>query len=401
MELAAAALAQVPAGGGLVSAPRRARAPTPEGEARRVVGNDAAPLWVLLGNRLGDNRQLLAIADALGRPYRAVQLRFGRGARLAPARWFAHRLTWRTEPDLAPPWPRAVLAAGRKSVPAALWIRRASGGTTRLVHVNRPWAPLAWFDLVVTTPQYALPGRDNVLVNLLPFVPPVAPAPLPASFAARAAALPRPWTAVLVGGNSRPFVLDADTATRLAATVNDEVRRAGGAAWVLDSPRTPAAAMAALERALAVPAQRVRWGRDENCYAALLGLADRFVVTADSASMLAEALLSGRPVTPFALPAEADWRWRLGARWRAAAEDAPDSLSRRALDLLVGLGLVSSVRDLGRLQRALADAGVFGDPGRAQALAEAERARTVARIEAAIEGSSLSPSPASGRGSDS
>ncbi len=107
LELAAAALAQVSFRGRVMS---------------------AEPLWVLLGNRHGDNRQLLAIADALGRPYRAVQLRFGRGARLAPARWFAHRLTWRTEPPLAPPWPRAVLAAGRKSVPAALWIRRASGG---------------------------------------------------------------------------------------------------------------------------------------------------------------------------------------------------------------------------------------------------------------------------------
>lgn len=349
----------------------------------------AEPLWVLLGNRHGDNRQLLAIADALGRPYRTVQLRFGRGARRVLARWFArwfaHRLTWRAEPELAPPWPKAVLAAGRKSVPAVLWIRRASGGRTRLIHVNRPWAPLAWFDLVVTTPQYGLPARANVLENLLPFVPAVAPAPLPASLAERAAALPRPWTAVLVGGNSRPFVLDEASATRLAATVNAELHASGGSAWVLDSPRTPAAAMAALERGLEKPALVVRWGKDENAYAALLGLADRFVVTADSASMLTEALLSGRTVTPFALPAEADWRWRLGARWRAAGARARGSLARRSLDALVGLGLVSSVRDLGRLQHALADAGVFGDPGRARALAESERARTVARIAAVLD----------------
>jgi len=345
----------------------------------------ADPLWVLLGNRHGDNRQLLAIADALNRPYRVVQLRFKRGARLAPARWFAHRLTWSTETPLAPPWPRAVLAAGRKSVPAALWIRRASAGQTRLVHVNRPWAPLAWFDLVVTTPQYALPARANVLTNLLPFVPPQPPVPLPASFAARAATLPRPWTAVLVGGNSRPFVLDDATAARLAAAVNVELRAVGGSAWVLDSPRTPASAMAALERALEWPAQIVRWGRDDNCYAALLGLADRFIVTADSASMLTEALLTGRPVTPFALPARADWRWRLGAAWRAAAASAPQSLTRRALDAMVGLGLVSSVRDLGLLQRALEQAGAFGAAGRPVALAEAERAGTVARIKAVIE----------------
>ena len=345
----------------------------------------AEPLWVLLGNRHGDNRQLQAIADALGRPYRTVQLYFGRGARLTTARWFAHRLTWRAEPELSPPWPRAVLAAGRKSVPAELWIRRASGGRTRLIHVNRPWAPLAWFDLVVTTPQYALPERDNVLANLLPFVPAVAPAPLPASLAECAAALPRPWTAVLVGGNSRPFVLDEPTAVELAATVNAERRKVGGTVWVLDSPRTPPAAMAALERGLERPAQIVRWDRDKNAYAALLGLADRFDVTADSASRRTDALLTGRPVTPFALPAKADWRWRLGARWRAAAEGAPDSLTRRSFDRLVGLGLISSVRDLGQLHRALADAGLFVGEGRAQALAEAERARTVARIAATID----------------
>ena len=190
---------------------------------------------------------------------------------------------------------------------------------------------------------------------------------------------------MLVGGNSRPFVLDEPTAAGLAAAANAELRSVGGSAWVRDRPRTPAAALAALERGLEVPAQCVRWGRDENCYAAMLGLADRFIVTADSASMLAEALLSGRPVTPFALPARADWRWRLGAAWREAAARSPQSAMRRALDHLVGLGLVSSVRDLGRLQRALAEAGLFGGAGRPLALAESERARTVARINAVID----------------
>jgi hypothetical protein len=101
--------------------------------------------------------------------------------------------------------------------------------------------------------------------------------------------------------------------------------------------------------------------------------------------MLTEALLSGRPVTPFALPAMADWRWRLVAAWREAAERSPQSATRRALDQLVDLGLVSSVRDLGRLQRALADAGLFGGAARPLALAESERARTVARINAVID----------------
>ena len=68
LELDAAALAQVRAGRAAMSDATRAE-----------------PLWVLLGNRHGDNRQLQAIADALGRPYRTVQLRFGR-ARASPRR---------------------------------------------------------------------------------------------------------------------------------------------------------------------------------------------------------------------------------------------------------------------------------------------------------------------------
>ncbi len=90
-------------------------------------------------------------------------------------------------------------------------------------------------------------------------------------------------------------------------------------------------------------------------------------------------------MTPFALPVGADWRWRLAAAWRRAAERAPQSATRRALDRLVDLGLVSSVRDLGRLQQALTDAGLFAGAGRPLALAESERARTVARINAVID----------------
>jgi mitochondrial fission protein ELM1 len=267
----------------------------------------------------------------------------------------ASRLGWRSDATLAPPWPRVVLAAGRKSVSAALWIRRRSAGRTRLVHVNRPWAPLSWFDLVVTTPQYAVPERPNVLTHLLPFLvpPPADGVPLPHAWQATAAALPRPWTVVLVGGNSRPYVLDAGAAARLGAAVNERVRAAGGSAWVLGSPRTPEAAMAAIERTLDVPSQLVRWGRGENPYAALRGQANRFIVTMDSASMLTEALLSGRAVTPFALAAQPDWRWRLAAAWRRAAERAPSSWAARSFDAAQDLGLLSSVRDIRRLHQAL------------------------------------------------
>lgn len=338
------------------------------------------PVWVLLGARHGDNQQLLAIAQAMNRPYRVIPLHFNRVADLPPLLLGTSRLSWRTECALQPPWPQAVLAAGRKSVPAARWIRQQSGGQTRLIHVNRPWAPLAWFDLIVTTPQYAVPRRPNVLINLMPFVLPAQDDPSAVPLTDHVASMPRPWTAVLVGGRSRPYVLDEASAHQLAQTVNEQLCASGGSAWILGSPRTQNAVMNVLESMLRGPTHVSRWGQGENLYRTLLREADRFIVTTDSASMLTEALLSGRAVTPFKLPARPHWRWRLAATWRAAAERRPGSTTAWLYERAVDLGLLSTVRDMGRLQRALAEAGMFDAGGRARDVAANERRATLSRI---------------------
>lgn len=348
--------------------------------------DNAEPVWVLLGKWHGDNQQLLAIAKALGRPFREVPLRFNALSHVPPAFLGINRLSWKTEVPLGPPWPRIVLAAGRRSVPAARWIRQQSGGSTRLVNVNRPWAPLHWFDLIVTTPQYALPQRPNVLCNLMPFLPPpdgkVSESALPAT----AAALPRPWTVVLVGGNSRPMVLCDATAAALAARVNQEVSQRGGSAWVVDSPRTPESAKAIIARGLSVPSQIVRWQAGKPLYNAMLSAGDRFIVTEDSASMLTEALLTDRPVSLFKLARQHEgWR-RASAAWRMAALSQPDSLVGRSFNLLAELGMLSGVRDLGLLHEALETAGMLHGAGEPSRHAFEERTETLSRILQLVDG---------------
>lgn len=300
--------------------------------------------WVLTGRKAGDNHQLLALAEALGWPCEVREIRNRRWELLANL--LAGTRLWgvdrRRSSPLAAPWPELVLSAGRRNEPVARWIKRQSGGRARLVHIGRPWAPPATFDLIVTTPQYFLPAADNVLCNRLPLHP-VDPARARAAAAeleSDLAGLPRPRTLVLLGGDSGPFVFTAEKARRLARLMDELVAGEGGAVLATDSRRTPAAASAAFRGALQAPCRFFAWGDPgPSCYLGLLGAADRLVLTAESMSMLAEALAMGKPLHLFGLQDAGPW-WRLPHSWR------PKPLSHR---LLMAVGPRRMRRDVTRM----------------------------------------------------
>ena len=91
-------------------------------------GGNEAPVWVLLGQRTGDNNQLLRLASELGLPFRTIELAYN-PLHVVPPRLLGAGLASLTEKSrrlIRPPWPKLVLASGYRSVPAALSIRAMS-----------------------------------------------------------------------------------------------------------------------------------------------------------------------------------------------------------------------------------------------------------------------------------
>src|SRR5262249_34160789 len=170
---------------------------------------------------------------------------------------------------LAPPWPDLVLAASRRSVPVARWIRARSGGRAKLVHLLHAMAPLDLFDLVITTPQYRLPARPNVLQLAAPLNR-IAAATLrdaAARWSPRLAQLPRPFVARRGGADRATSRFGAAVARRLAVAANIAVAQ-GGTLLVSTSARTAAAAADALAGALAPASFVYHWrpGDADNPY---------------------------------------------------------------------------------------------------------------------------------------
>jgi mitochondrial fission protein ELM1 len=392
----AAPVAVHPSTAHAVSGPRRWTLDCRSVNSRRI--------WVLAGDKPGDNAQCLSLAAALGWPTEVKRLHYRERGLLARLRGARFVLDTDASSPLTPPWPDLVIGCGRRSVPVTWEIRRRAGAQTRLVQLGRPRADLARFDLVVTTPQYRLPDRPNVLHLALPLHgrDEAARARAAAEWAPELAALPRPRFALLVGGSAKPYVLDVPAARRLAEEASALACAEGGSLLVSTSRRTPEDATRALCDALHAPAHVHRWtaAGGPNPYLAYLALADAFIVTGDSASMLAEACGTGRRVWFVDLPVRRTVRSRAKDLLRrvvlapadraSAAGGAGGGAVARWLAEIPARGWVRYPRDLRRVHAALVAAGRALPLGRPFSAAPAppvdETERAAARVRALFAG---------------
>ncbi len=275
--------------------------------------------------------------------------------------------------------------------------RRAARRSVKLVHVGRPWALHECFDLIITTPQYRLPERANILQNEAPLHR-VTPERLDAArkeWEGRLTHLPGPRIAVILGGNAGPYNFDRENGALLGWHANSMAAGLGGSLLVTTSARTPAKAIDALEAEIRVPAFVYRWSKDatDNPYFGFLALADRLIVTCDSMSMLAEACSTEKPVFIFDLARGPDSRRPPlpsadDIRGRSPTERLADY---RLQPLIYRFGLVAApkrlTRDVTIIHRRQVEAGRavwLGDPwreesGLAPPLADLDRAAAAVR----------------------
>ncbi|WP_168169373.1 mitochondrial fission ELM1 family protein [Kushneria phosphatilytica] len=333
-------------------------------------------VWVLTGVHRGDNAQLRLLADWLGWPweekplvFRARSMRLLQGAR--PTLQILHP---GNRNQFAPPWPDIVLGIGRRSVNVARWIRRESGQRTQLFWLGRPRVALDHFDLIATTPQYGLPARDHIIHNLLPLNRPNHDDAAREAWRQHLSALPRPWLGVMIGGATRAKPFPVEDAVRMARQACALARDRGGSLLVSTSPRTPPDVTTAFFEQIDVPAFTYDWQTHQggdNPHQAYLALCDGFIVSDDSASMMAEAITTRQPTWIYALESVSpsftnrlfnalhDWLCRRTRQLNHRGVHRQQNWQGRFHDFLFTRGLLVRPRDLNLLDRTLRIRGLI------------------------------------------
>ena len=253
--------------------------------------------WILTEKGLkGTENQCIALARAAGLDYTLKQIRLKNPWKFFTPwiRHFTPKALTADSDTLNGPFPDIVIASGRKAIAPGLWIKRQSGGKTRLVIVQSPVIKDTLFDLVIVPrhDNYHAPNAMQVtgalsLVN--------------ADTLAQAKqewtsldALPQPRIAVLIGGNSRTHQLTQAVADRLIAQLQTLLDQ-GDSLMITASRRTAPEIQDKLRASLNGQVHFYD-GTGPNPYQGYLVWADAILVTEDSVSMACEAISTGKPV---------------------------------------------------------------------------------------------------------
>ena len=184
--------------------------------------------WVILSDKRGDNGQVETIVDALGWPvehkYVHMKPEFVLGKpRYRPS--LDHIDLSQSDP-IEGPWPELILTVGRRPSMVALWIRQQSGNRTKIVLVGKPSGYMLDFSLVVASAENQMPPMHNFLPTTLPLmrVDPTEVAAEAGVWRDRLDGLRKPLVAMLIGGETNPFIMNRKVAEDLVSTAH----------WIVD-----------------------------------------------------------------------------------------------------------------------------------------------------------------------
>ena len=266
-------------------------------------------IWALLDDRRGSVGQAKGVLQALDKSqFEIVEKNIAYTRLAALPNWCRGRslmgLQAASKEMIKAPYPDIVLSTSRRTAPVARYIKKQSP-QTKLVQLMHPGnSGLEEFSAVIV-PQHDKGKKETVNTHYIIGCPHRVTAEFLGAAKARwyseFAHLPRPLTAVIVGGAIKKKPFTAENAIALAQNIKKIKQQIGGSILLTTSRRTGEQAQKIIIDTLKdIPQYTYLWGDTrENPYSGFLACADNIIVTGDSVSMCCEATGTGKPIYIF------------------------------------------------------------------------------------------------------
>jgi len=267
-------------------------------------------IWVLLDDRMGSVGQARGVITALDKNKLEIvekKLEYNKLAGLPNC--IRGRsllgLTLKSRLEFGGKMPDAVLSTSRRTVPVARYIKKISGEKTKLFQLMHPGSCGLNEFSAVFVPEHdrGKKGGGNIeyVVGCPHRINKDSLAAAHEKWQQKFADMPRPLTAVIVGGAIKKKQFSLENAINFGKMLVDFHKKTGGSFLLTTSRRTGESAQnAILEQIKGIPSYNYLWGnKEENPYMGFLSEADNIVVTGDSVSMSSEAAGTGKKVYVF------------------------------------------------------------------------------------------------------
>ncbi|MEE9494798.1 MAG: ELM1/GtrOC1 family putative glycosyltransferase [Gammaproteobacteria bacterium] len=333
--------------------------------------NNKTPLiWLVIGDKPGDNAQIEILAEALELPYEIRRLIPKPEFVLGKPRYkiSLEHLDPEKSDELEPPWPDLIITIGRRPSMAALWIQEQSDNACKIVLLGRPKRWEEKFSLIILSPQHLMQSSLKTIRLNFPLmrVSNDTIAQARKQWRQPLSSLPKPLTAVMLGGPTFPFKLNTKVVEKLLNGINKHYQE--GTIYLTTSRRTPESVTKYIKNNLPDNAILYCWKPNDtnNPYTGLMALADQFIVTGDSISMMVEIAKSGNPLIIFELPYRKTIFSFFQQKYiKVLSHFDRNHIVHHILLLLIKLGLLRYPRDLTAMQKILYEkklAAPFGHP---------------------------------------
>ena len=258
-------------------------------------------VWLITDGKMGDLVQCEGVVQALGVKAKTILI--------APPKPWVWLMPWGPLPPheragqkdcpLQPPFPDLVIASGWRALAYVRELKKVLGSQVYTVFLKSPRCKASYVDLIWVPEHDRLRG-DRVISSL------ASPHRFSSDMLERDYAekpdfmnsLPAPLIGVLLGGDSKDYHFSEEDCQRLAKSLGALAQTGAGLA-ITPSRRSPERLKRVLKQQLT--GDNIYWWdeKSDNPYGYLLAHSDFFVITADSANMIGEACVKGKPVYTF------------------------------------------------------------------------------------------------------